>query len=269
MGGGASAYDLLDPCFEWHARSVTWVYRSLKWMRPTLRPKYFGTDMRALAKAQMLGTPLTKMNRQINLDLRARYKKAGLDELLPEHAFDFGNQQFIAGRRRMIENFASIARHRSEIVRIESNTVRLASGAACDADLVLWGTGYETDLRYLEVDALSQLTRLEAIGCCCGDHFFLLDAPNLLFLRREFSRNERFDTMGVRPRREVHYVTYPRQGGFRSGAGLHERKLLRTRPLSRKARPRQLSRHALVSEISEFRVSPAARQADANSQRSV
>ena len=140
VGGGASAYDLLDLCFEWHARSVTWVYRSLKWMRPTLRPKYFGTDMRALAKAQMLGTPLTKMNRQINLDLRARYKKAGLDELLPEHAFDFGNQQFIPGRRRMIENFASIARHRSEIVRIESNTVRLASGAACDADLVLWGT---------------------------------------------------------------------------------------------------------------------------------
>jgi cation diffusion facilitator CzcD-associated flavoprotein CzcO len=182
VGGGASAYDLLDLCFEWKARSVTWVYRSLKWMRPTLRPKYFGTDMRALAKAQMLGTPLTKMNAQINLDLRARYKKAGLDELLPGHAFDFGNQQFIPGRRRMIENLASIARHRSEIVQIENNTVRLASGAACDADLVLWGTGYETDLRYLDVDALSQLTRLEAIGRRCGDHFLALDAPNLFIL---------------------------------------------------------------------------------------
>jgi cation diffusion facilitator CzcD-associated flavoprotein CzcO len=182
VGGGASAYDLLDLCFEWHARSVTWVYRSLKWMRPTLRPKYFGTDMRVLAKAQMLGTPLAKLNRQINLDLRARYKKAGLDELLPEHAFDFGNQQFIPGRRRMIENFATIARHRSEIARIEDKTVRLASGAAFDADLVLWGTGYQTDLRYLEIDALSRLTNLQTIGRRCGDHFLALDAPNLFIL---------------------------------------------------------------------------------------
>jgi hypothetical protein len=130
----------------------------------------------------MLGTPHAKLNGRINLDLRARYKKAGLDELLPERAFDFGNQQFIPGRRRMIENFASVARHRSEIVRIENNTVRLASGDACDADLVLWGTGYETDLRYLEVDTLSQLTRLDAIGRRCGDHFLALDAPNLFIL---------------------------------------------------------------------------------------
>ena len=35
VGGGASAYDLLDLCFLNNARRVVWVYRSLKWMRPT------------------------------------------------------------------------------------------------------------------------------------------------------------------------------------------------------------------------------------------
>ena len=46
--------------------------------------------------------------------------------------------------------------------------MRLASGAAFDADLVLWGTGYETDL--------------QAIARRCGDHFLALDAPNLFIL---------------------------------------------------------------------------------------
>ncbi len=182
VGGGASAYDLLDLCFKWQARNVTWVYRSLKWMRPTRLPKYFGTDIRALARMQMLGISLATLNKRINRDLQARYKKAGIVEVMPDTDFDFGNQLLVPGRRRMIQNFARIARHRSEIVRIEENTVRLSSGHSCSADLVLWGTGYETDLSYLDVGNLSQLTRLEAIGRRCGAHFLALDAPNLFIL---------------------------------------------------------------------------------------
>ncbi len=182
VGGGASAFDLLDLGFERQARNVTWVYRSLKWMRPTLRPKYFGTDMRALARMQMLGVPLATQNERINRDLRGRYRKAGLDDLMPDKAFDLGNQQLVPGRRRMIQNFARIVRHQSEIVRIEGNTVRLSSGHSCNTDLLLWGTGYQTDLSYLEVGNLSRLTRLDAIGRRCGAHFLALDAPNLFIL---------------------------------------------------------------------------------------
>ncbi|HVA57192.1 MAG: NAD(P)-binding domain-containing protein [Gemmatimonadaceae bacterium] len=182
VGGGASAYDLLDLCLEWQARSVTWVYRSLRWMRPTRHPKYFGSDLRRLGRLQMLGIPLSELNKRINRELRRRYRKAGLDELLPDRAFDFGSQQLVPGRRRMAENLARIARHQSEIVGIEGSSVRLASGHSCRADLVLWGTGYDTDLGYLEVSNLSRLTRMDAIGRRCGAHFLALDAPNLFLL---------------------------------------------------------------------------------------
>ncbi len=182
MGGGASAYDLLDLCFERKARSVTWVYRSLKRMLPSLRPKYYATNLRAFARMQMLGTLVAKLNERINLDLRARYKKAGLDELTPDKPIDLGHQMLIPGRRRMVENLGHIVRHRGEIVRIERQYGAALHGPTCSADLVLWGTGYETDLSYLEAGGLSQLTSLEAIGRRCGSYFLALDAPNLFIL---------------------------------------------------------------------------------------
>ncbi|MGC2165052.1 MAG: NAD(P)-binding domain-containing protein [Gallionella sp.] len=182
VGGGASAYDLLDLCFERQARNVTWVYRSLKWMLPTLRPKYQAAALRALSRTQMLGISQAEQNKRINRDLRARYKKAGIEELMPDTAFDIGIQQLIPGRRRMLQNFTRILRYRSEIIRIEQNSVLLSSGHKLDADMVLWGTGYETDISYLKVDNLSRLTRTDAINCRCGWHVLSLDAPNLFLL---------------------------------------------------------------------------------------
>jgi cation diffusion facilitator CzcD-associated flavoprotein CzcO len=182
VGGGASAYELLDLCLEREALSVTWVYRSLKWMLPTLRRKYYATNLSAFARMQMLGTSVTTLNKRINLDLRARYKKAGLDELRPDRPIDLRYQMLIPGRRRMVQNLGRITHHRGEIVRIEGDKVWLSSEQSCRADLVLWGTGYETDLSYLDAGDLSRLTRLEAIGQRCGSYFLALDAPNLFIL---------------------------------------------------------------------------------------
>ena len=130
----------------------------------------------------MLGTSVATMNKRANLNLLARYKKAGLDELTPDRPIDLGRQMLIPGRRVMVRNLAKIVRHRGEIVRIEGDTVRLSTGDTCRADLVLWGTGYETDLSYLEAGDLPRLTRLEAIGRRCGAYFLALDAPNLFIL---------------------------------------------------------------------------------------
>jgi cation diffusion facilitator CzcD-associated flavoprotein CzcO len=182
VGGGASAFDLLDLCFEWEARSVTWLYRSLKWMIPSLKAKHHATSLRALARMQMLGASVATLNKRANLDLLARYKKAGLDELTPDRPIDLGRQMLIPGRRTMVANLGKIVRHRAEIVRIEGDKVQLSTGHSFRADLVLWGTGYETDLSYLEAGDLSRLTRLEAIGRRCGAHFLALDAPNLFIL---------------------------------------------------------------------------------------
>jgi len=182
VGGGASAYDLLDLCFEHYARRVVWVYRSLKWMRPTRKPKYFGTDIRFLAKQQMLGVPIVKLNRAINEDLRSRYRKAGIQDIAPDHEFDLRRHQLIPGRRGMIKNLARIERHRGEISRIEGKTVRLSDGQSTEADLILWGTGYSVDLSYFELESLSRITRLEELARRCGSLFLSLDAPNLFFL---------------------------------------------------------------------------------------
>lgn len=182
VGGGASALDLLDLCFENNARKVVWVYRSLKWMLPTRKKKYFATPLRLLARQQMIGVPIEKLNRLVNADLRSRYQKAGIQDILPDHDFDFRRQMLIPGRRDMIKNFARIERLRGEILRIRGRTVEFSDGTSIEPDVILWGTGYTVDLSYFAVESLSRITHLGELARHCGSLFLALDAPNLFFL---------------------------------------------------------------------------------------
>ena len=182
VGGGASAYDLLDLCFAHGARSVAWIYRWTKWMRPTRQPKYFGIDMRRLAKWQMLGLPVSVVNRLINRDLRARYAKAQIEEIMPRGDFDIQRDQLIPGRRGMIKNFRRIERYRGEVQSIRGKTVHLSSGEQMETDLLLWGTGYAADLGYLGIQGITKLGRLNEISRRCHSVFRSIDAPNLFLL---------------------------------------------------------------------------------------
>jgi hypothetical protein len=182
VGGGASAYDLLDLCFLHGARSVAWVYRSTKWMRPTRRPKYFGTDIRLLARYQMLGLPTSVINRLVNRELRARYAQAGLEEIMPDGDFDIRRHQLVPGRSRMIEGFHRIERHRGEVRSISGNTIHLSSGEGIETDVLLWGTGYAVELAYLGVDELTGAGGLNDIARRCYSVFRSMDAPNLFLL---------------------------------------------------------------------------------------
>lgn len=182
VGGGASAYDLLDLCFEHNARRVVWVYRTLKWMVPTRKAKHIAGDIRGLAKQQMLGVSVEQMNLEINLDLKGRYEKFGLQEILPAGEFDFTRDQLIPGRRLMIENFSKIARHRGEIAQIVDHTVQFSTGDRIDVDLILWGTGYKLDLEYFDSPQLAAITRIDELAARCGCLFRSLDATNLFFL---------------------------------------------------------------------------------------
>ncbi len=182
VGGGASAYDLLDLSFMYEASSIAWVYRFAKWMRPTRQVKYLGTDMRLLAKYQMLGLSTSAMNRRINEDLRARYKKAGITEIMPERDFDICHDQLVPGRPRMIKGFRSIERHRGEVESVHGKTIRLSNGEEIDSDLLLWGTGYAMELGYLGLDSLTKATRLNEIAARCYSVFRASEAPNLFLL---------------------------------------------------------------------------------------
>lgn len=182
VGGGASAFDLLDLCFTRGAAQAHWIYRSIKWMRPTRGPKYLGADVRLLTRHQMLGLTPAKLSRYADAQLRARYAKAGISELAPPERFDIERHQIIPGRAAMIANADRIAHHRAEVRAVEGTTIELSSGERIDADLLLWGTGYAANLGYLEVDALSGATDLKEVGRRMRAVFRSPDAPNLFLL---------------------------------------------------------------------------------------
>ena len=182
VGGGASAFDLLDLCFTRGAAQVDWVYRSIKWMRPTRGPKYFGADVRLLTRYQMLGATPAKLSRFADADLRARYAKAGIAHLAPAEPFDIERHQLIPGRSAMIANADRIARHRAEVRAVQGATIELSNGERIEADLLLWGTGYAADLGYLEVDALSGATDMKQVARRMRAVFHSADAPNLFLL---------------------------------------------------------------------------------------
>lgn len=182
VGGGASAYDLLDLAIANGARSIAWIYRSTKWMRPTRRPKYFGTSMRVLARHQMLGRPVQELNLRFNQNLRARYEKAGITAILPDADFDIRRHQLVPGRRLMIEHFNRIERHQGEVRSLRGDQVRLAGGERVGTDILLWGTGYAIDLDYLDVPPLADAVRPDEIARRCYSGFRSMDAPNLFFL---------------------------------------------------------------------------------------
>lgn len=171
VGGGASAFDLVDLSFANGAAQVSWVYRSLKWMRPTTRSKYLGTDMRLLAKQQMLGIPMETVNKLLNKDLASRYEKAGIRDILPSGSFDIERDQLIPGRPGLIKNFTRISRHRGEVRAVRGNLIELGNGARVEVDLLLWGTGYSTDLSYLAIPGLSQITDLRQAAKRCRSLF--------------------------------------------------------------------------------------------------
>jgi len=182
VGGGASAYDLLDLCIEHKARSVVWVYRTAKWMRPTLQAKHLGVDMRRLSRWQMLGFPIAVVNWLINKDLRRRYAKAGVEAIKPDGDFDIRRHQLIPGRCLMLRNFKNIERHVGEVSSIRGKTIALSNGDAFEGDILLWGTGYAVELEYLNLATFSSGQRLgELRGRCCSA-FRSTDAPNLFLL---------------------------------------------------------------------------------------
>ena len=75
VGGGASAFDLIDQCLEHGARRLMWVYRGVRWFTPTTRPKAIAGSVRPFAKMQASG---------MSADAAERRDRFGHDRALPE-----------------------------------------------------------------------------------------------------------------------------------------------------------------------------------------
>jgi hypothetical protein len=181
VGGGASAFDLLELCFQYGARRVVWTYRGLRWFMPTRKPKHIAGSVRGFARMQASGLTVEEQSAAIDADMRSRYEKFGLVDIMPTHAFDVQHDQLIPGRPGMLEHYASIERHRGSVESIAERTVTLSDGHRVEADLLLWGTGYGVDLSYFEAPEIASIRTLDALAARCGCIFRSLDADNLYF----------------------------------------------------------------------------------------
>jgi cation diffusion facilitator CzcD-associated flavoprotein CzcO len=182
VGAGASSLDLLDLAVQHGASEIAWAHRGLRWFTPTRKPKAVAGSVRDLSRLQAAGMTHAQQSAAIEADLRGRYAKLGLQSIVPAFPFDILHQQLIPGRHRMIEHFASIRRMAAGPEVIEGNTLTLSDGTALQPDLVLWGTGYTTDLSWLDVPALAVVRNAHDLRQRCGGAFRSLDAPQLYFL---------------------------------------------------------------------------------------
>ena len=181
VGGGASAFDLLDQCFEHKARRVVWVYRGLRWFAPTGKPKEIAGSVRPYAKMQATGMTAAQQNAVLQADLLARYEKFGIQTIRPDRPMDVLHDQLIPGRARMLSNFGAIERYRGTVEALEGEVVKLADGTSLKADLLLWGTGYETDLSYFENPRIAAIRSVNELCARCACIFRSMDAPDLYF----------------------------------------------------------------------------------------
>ena len=182
VGGGASAFDLLELCFQYGARRVVWAYRGMRWFMPTRKPKHIAGSVRGFARLQASGMTVEQQNAAIGTDLKSRYEKFGITEIMPTHDFDVRHDQLIPGRQGMLEHYAAIERHCASVAAIAGSTVTLSDGHLVEADLLLWGTGYGVDLSYFESPKINVIRTLDALAARCGCIFRSLDAANLYFL---------------------------------------------------------------------------------------
>lgn len=181
VGGGASAFDLLELCFTQGARRVVWVYRGLHWFLPTGKPKHIAGSVRGFARLQASGMTAAQQSDAIGADMRARYRKFGIAEIMPGRDFDVLQDQLIPGRPAMLANFTAIERHRGSVASIGGRSVTLSGGQCFEVDLLLWGTGYSVDLSYLEAPEIASIRTLDALGARCAGIVRCIDAPNLYF----------------------------------------------------------------------------------------
>ena len=181
VGGGASAFDLLELCFQHGASRVIWAFRGLRWFMPTRKPKHIAGSVRGFARLQAAGMTIAQQNAALGADLRSRYEKFGITDIMPAHDFDVGRDQLIPGRAGMLAHYAQIERHRASVDAISGRHVTLSDGRTVEADVLLWGTGYSVDLSYFASPAIASIRTLGALAARCGCIFRGLDADNLYF----------------------------------------------------------------------------------------
>lgn len=182
VGGGASAFDLLDLCLTQGARRIEWVYRGVRWFAPTRKPKELAGTVRPFARLQAEGLGVATQSAVVGADLVGRYARFGLQAIQPPRSLDLHRDALIPGRMRMLAGFDVLERYPGTTVEsIAGGEVTLADGTRLAPDMLLWGTGYDTDLSFFEDERIASIRNVAELGAHCACMFRSLDAPDLYF----------------------------------------------------------------------------------------
>lgn len=183
VGGGASAWDLLDLALDNGANRVDWIYRTARWFLPTRRAKHrMWPNLRELAVVQSILGSTATLSAFLQGLLERSYARFRLGGIEPNEPFDVRRHMLIPGRSTMIQNLTQIDRHHSEIREITGNRVELENGESYETDMVLWATGYRMDLSYLGLPEFEEIERLDELTPRLGSLVRSKDYPNLFFI---------------------------------------------------------------------------------------
>lgn len=183
VGGGASAFDLLDLAIKHKAQKINWVYRSTKWFLPSTRSKQSNklNDLRLLSRVQCVMPSLEAVNKRFGEIIGKKYDHFQLQAIEPDEPLDLHKDQVIPGRSLMVRHFDSIHRYRGELQAINGNEIILKTGERLESDVLLWGTGYRVNLSYLDLPEYNNITRPEDLHPRLGSLVRSLDYPNMFF----------------------------------------------------------------------------------------
>ncbi|MEO1656624.1 MAG: NAD(P)/FAD-dependent oxidoreductase [Pseudomonadota bacterium] len=186
VGGSASAYDLIELALQHGADRINWVHRGLHWMVPSTRQKHEKSAHRAYALSQMWGMDLDKLNAATNTMLKDKYAYFSIEEIMPSYDFDYRHHSIIPGRPGIIEHFQSLHRYHGTLSKLDGYeaTVALVEGghASFATDIVLYGTGYDLDLDFLQLPEYKGMRTGVELRARCRRMIASIDYPGLYFL---------------------------------------------------------------------------------------
>jgi cation diffusion facilitator CzcD-associated flavoprotein CzcO len=183
VGGGASAWDLLDLAIENGAKEINWIYRNIRWFGPTYQTKQtVRPNLRELSIVQTLNGSIESVNAYFRRRLKKLFTHFQLTEIIPTEPLDLRKHQLIPGRSLAIQNFDKISRHHTKIQKIKGRDIILENGERFKTDILLWGTGYKMNLRYLGLPEYQEIDTSEGLRPRLGSLIRALDYPNLFFV---------------------------------------------------------------------------------------
>ncbi|MEJ2050935.1 MAG: NAD(P)-binding domain-containing protein [Calditrichota bacterium] len=181
--GGASAWDLLALAIENDAKDIHWVYRNTRWFGPTSMTKQtVRPNLRELSMMQTIKGSMEAVNTFYQERLKELFTKFQLTEVMPAEPLDLRKHQLIPGRSLAIQNFATISRHHTKIRHIRGHEISLENGDRFETDIILWGTGYRINLKYLGLPEYSGVNTLDDLRPKLGSLVRAPDHPNLFFI---------------------------------------------------------------------------------------